>query len=76
MQIISSYQVFTVEVTTHGQLELLRSLYLGGDYDFWTTPRGLGFTDVMAAPQQVAAFTSIMDKAGIKFTVKVPDVET
>ncbi|XP_021959367.1 carboxypeptidase B [Folsomia candida] len=72
----NGYQVFTVEVTTHGQLELLRSLYLGGDYDFWTTPRGLGFTDVMAAPQQVAAFTSIMDKAGIKFTVKVPDVET
>ncbi|OXA47220.1 Zinc carboxypeptidase [Folsomia candida] len=73
---MSSYQVFSIEATTPGQLELLRDLYLSGDYDFWTTPSVLGYTDVMVAPEQIKGIVTISNNAKMKYIIKIADFET
>ncbi|OXA61671.1 Carboxypeptidase A2 [Folsomia candida] len=68
------YQVFTVKVTNPAQFEVVKSLYDSDEYDFWTTPRKLGATDIMAAPEQIKQLGKIFAENGMQFVVKVKDV--
>lgn len=75
-KIIYRYKVFTTLATTKEQLDALRVLYLGSDYDFWTSPNGLGATDIMAAPEQIPELLKMFGEHGMEYTVKFEDVET
>lgn len=69
------FQVLTVEVTSSAQFEVLKTLYESDEYDFWTTPRKLGATDIMASPQQLSVLTQTFKSNDMKYVVKIQDVE-
>jgi hypothetical protein len=69
------YKVFSVVTTTREQLEALRVLFFSDEYDFWTTPNGLGVTDIMAAPEQIPELVKVLEQHGMDYTIKFNDVE-
>lgn len=69
------YKVFSALTTTRDQLEALRVLFFSDEYDFWTTPNGLGVTDIMAAPEQIAQLVEVLEQHGMNYTIKFNDVE-
>lgn len=50
-------------------------LYFINDYDFWTSPNGLGATDIMAAPELIPQLVQLLTEKGIEFAIKFDDVE-
>lgn len=50
-------------------------LFFSDEYDFWTTPNGLGVTDIMAAPEQIAQLVEVLEQHGMNYTIKFNDVE-
>ncbi|XP_035708358.1 carboxypeptidase B-like [Folsomia candida] len=69
------YQVISALATTREQLDALRVLYFINDYDFWTSPNGLGATDIMAAPELIPQLVQLLTEKGIEFAIKFDDVE-
>jgi len=70
------YQVFTAEIVTREQFDVVRKLYESDEYDFWTTPKGLGQVDIMASPNQIKKLTCCLTEADIKYSIKIQDVES
>jgi murein tripeptide amidase MpaA len=69
------YQVLTVEVTTKEQYYALHALFVGDEgYDFWTHPK-IGKVDIMVSPAQRETLGGIMNKYGMKYAIKIDDVE-
>jgi len=65
----------TVAAATKEQFQLLKDLLLSDNYDFWTNPKLGGYTDIMVSPEMISTFKSTVEEAGMKWTVKITNVE-
>lgn len=68
------YKVFSVAAVNSEQFHVLKRLHLGGEFDFWTSPKQNGFTDIMATPDQISFLQSLLTLHGMYSTVKVENV--
>ncbi len=73
--LVIRYQVLTAEATNLAQFEVIKTLYESDEYDFWTTPRKMGATDLMASHEQVKDLEDLFLTHGIKYEVKIKDVQ-
>jgi len=70
----AGYQVLTVATVNSEQFELLKKLLLSDNYDFWSSPKLGGYTDIMTSSELLPTLTEELMGAGIQWTVKIEDV--
>jgi len=74
LQSYDGYKVLTAATTTRDQFNVLKSLLMSDDYDFWTSPRLGGYTDIMTSGELLSQLTKTFEQAGIEWKVKIEDV--
>jgi carboxypeptidase A2 len=67
--------VITVFATNEVEANIIKELFDSDEYDFWTSPRKLGATDIMASPEQLPILMRLFVKNGMKHEVKIANVE-
>jgi len=68
------YKVLTATTTNVQQFNVLKELLMSDMYDFWTSPRLGGYTDIMTKDELLPTLTKTLEQAGIEWTVKIDDV--
>jgi len=68
------YKVLTATTTNAEQFDVLKALLIADEYDFWTTPRLGGYTDIMTSEELLPTLIKTLEQAGMEWTVKVEDV--
>jgi len=55
---------------------VIKALYDSDEYDFWTEPVKRGITDIMASPEQASYLKKLFKDNGMKYQIKIQDVES
>ncbi|XP_050697047.1 carboxypeptidase B-like [Eriocheir sinensis] len=72
---LNGAKVLRVVPQTETQLRFLVQLLQGGDYDFWSEPRGVGApVDVMVTAQQLPKLAAHFNRSGLKAELRLGDV--
>jgi len=74
VQNYDGFKVFSVAAVNNEQFHVLRRLEMTGEYDFWSTPRLNGFTDIMVTPDQISFVQNLLTLHGMYSTVKIANV--
>lgn len=70
------YRVYTVQVKTMPQFQLLSLASQDTSYDFWTNVQDIGGeVDIMVPPHKRGEFTDLMDKNGFEYAIKIQNVQ-
>lgn len=71
------YRVYTVQVNTLEQLDMLRMVQEQDlSYDFWTDVQDIGRpVDIMVPPHKLGEFSDLMDKNAFEHNIKIRNVQ-
>jgi len=76
----NGHKVYSATAANKDQYQVLWDLYMNvnseGGLDFWTKPMINGKTDVMVAPEEESVFLLLLQKNGIKYEIKINDVQS
>lgn len=70
-----SYRVYEAVPQNTAQVEALSNLELSESFDFWTTVRLNGSTDIMSPPEQVGELLDFLKSHSIQYKQKIEDVQ-